>query len=393
MSTKFMSDNSLSELVTKIKDGFLPIKTVSAVTGENSADLDTYTTSGVYIISGDGADVYPGDTRFGYLIVLRYSSMNIAQFWIDKDVDSYYLDFPIYCRQKKTTTWSGITWTPLPSQFDIAYLQEEIDNIIKDSSIESTSTWSSNKINNLIVPLQNNKLDSSDFTLSNITGTLSIAKGGTGATDKSTALANLAYNTVVSGDSTDLNSYTSQAINCFTSTVPAASNIPTGSSGVGMLAVVTSDRTDLYQVWFEMSGGKTDMYMRTRISGTWSSWGKVYNTNDDFGFVNPSVAGVGTDVSHCFVCKRAGMTTINGYVVATPTSTSANSVIVARLSSEYYPNTERVTAVCINESVSENIYYTVLVNTNGYISIRNVAKIEGVNTQTFRFNITYPSDF
>lgn len=363
MSTKFMSDTSLSELVTKIKDGFLPIKTVSAVTGENSADLDTYTTSGVYIISGDGADVKPGNLKFGYLIVLRYSSMSIAQFWIEKNVDSYYLDFPIYCRGYKTITWSE--WTLYPSVSDWTTLWNDLSS----------------------------KLDSSDFTLSNITGTLSIAKGGTGATDQSTALANLAYNTVVSGDSTDLNFYTTQTINCFTSTVPAVTNIPTGSSGVGMLAVVTSDRTDLYQVWLEMSSGKTDMFMRTRISGTWSSWGKVYSTSDDSVFVNPSVSGVGTDVSHCYVCKRAGLITINGYVTATPTSTTASSAIVARLSSEYYPTTDRVTAVCVNESVTENVYYTALVNTNGYISIRNVAKIEDVNTQTFRLNITYPSDF
>lgn len=358
MSTKFMSDNSLSELVTKIKGGFLPVKKISSLSQVN---LNDYTTTGVYIIGGAGASNSPGSLLgIGYLIVITYANNNTSQFWIDKALSTSDFDFSAFFRQSINSSWTS--WVQIPNE---TKLTTELSK----------------------------KLDKTNYSLSTITGTLSIAKGGTGATDKSTALANLAYNTVVSGDSTDLNSYTSQAINCFTSTVPAASNIPTGSSGVGMLAVVTSDRTDLYQVWFEMSSGKTDMFMRTRISGTWSSWGKVYNTNDDTGFVNPSLAGVGSEVSNCFVCKRAGMTTINGYVVATPTSTSASSVIVARLSSEYYPNTERVTAVCINESVSENIYYTVLVNTNGYISIRNVAKIEGVNTQTFRFNITYPSDF
>lgn len=355
MSTKFMSDNSLSELVAKIKSGFMPIKNVFTEQGESSADLDTYTSSGIYYISGYGVENEPGNCKRGTLIVFKPA--NNLQIWIDRDFDLTYGDCLVYSRYYSALYgWDG--WFQFVSNRDMA-----------------------------------GKLDSSDFTLSNITGTLSIAKGGTGATDQSTALANLAYNTVVSGDSTDLNSYTSQTINCFTSTVPAVTNIPTGSSGGGMLAVVTSDRTDLYQVWSEMSSGKTDMFMRTKISGTWSSWGKLYSTSDDLAFDNPTVAGVGSDASHCYVCKRAGMTTINGYVTATPTSTTASSVIVARLSSEYYPNTERVTAVCINESVSENIYYTVLVNTNGYISIRNVAKIEGVNTQTFRLNITYPSDF
>ena len=362
MSTKFMSDNSLSELVTKIKDGFLPIKTVSAVTGENSADLDTYTTSGVYIISGDGADVKPGNLKFGYLIVLRYSSMSIAQFWIEKNVDSYYLDFPIYCRGYKTITWSE--WTLYPSVSDWTTLWNDLSS----------------------------KLDSSDFTLSNITGTLSIAKGGTGATDQSTALANLAYNTVVSGDSTDLNFYTTQTINCFTSTVPAVTNIPTGSSGVGMLAVVTSDRTDLYQVWFEMSSGKTDMYMRTKTSGTWSSWGKVYNTNDDSGFVNPSLAGVGSEVSRCFVSKKAGFVNVTGYVRAVPTSTTASTVTTATVPEGYRPTRDAVTSFCVNESVSPNTLHAVQIATNGNINIRNVVKTTASN-QVFRLNITYPSDF
>ena len=363
MSTKFMSDTSLSELVTKIKDGFIPVKSIPFSYLE-PIDLNNYTSAGIYIINGSTVYNIPGSavsgTKIGCLAVLP-TPYGVTQFWIDKVISDSNFDYSVFCRQiVNLSSWTS--WVQIPN--------------------ESKLTTELAK-----------KLDRTNYSLSTITGTLSITKGGTGANNKSAALENLMYNTVESGDSTDLDLYLARAINCFSSTVPAVTNIPTGSSGVGMLAVVKFDQSDLYQVWFEMSSGKTDMFMRTKISGTWSSWGKVYSTSDDSVFVNPSVSGVGTDVSHCYVCKRAGLITINGYVTATPTSTTVSSVIVARLSSEYYPTTDRVTAVCVNESVTENVYYTALVNTNGYISIRNVAKIEGVNTQTFRLNITYPSDF
>lgn len=354
MSTKFMSDNSLSELVAKIKSGFMPIKNVFTEQGESSADLDTYTSSGIYYISGYGVENEPGNCKRGTLIVFR-PAKNL-QIWIDQDFDLTYGDCLVYSRcYSALYGWNG--WCQFVTNWDMA-----------------------------------EKLDSSDFTLSNITGTLSIAKGGTGATDQSTALANLAYNTVVSGDSTDLNFYTTQTINCFTSTVPAVTNIPTGSSGVGMLAVVTSDRTDLYQVWFEMSSGKTDMFMRNRISGTWSSWGKVYNTNGDTGFVNPSLAGVGSEVSHCFVSKKAGFVNVTGYVRAVPTSTTASTVTTATVPEGYRPTQDAVTSFCVNESVTPNTLHAVQITTNGSINIRNVVKTTAAN-QVFRLNITYPSDF
>lgn len=159
---KFMSDTSLSELVTKIKNGFLPFKTVSTDTGEDSADLDTYKTSGIYVISGDGADEKPGTSRFGYLIVLNNGFFKTAQIWIDRDVDSYYLDFPIYCRQYNYTEWQG--WVRYPSCEDIILLQD-------------------------------GKLNTSDFTTDIIAGILPINKGGTGAITASEALTNLGIST------------------------------------------------------------------------------------------------------------------------------------------------------------------------------------------------------
>lgn len=362
MSTKFMSDTSLSELVTKIKDGFIPVKSIPFSYLE-PIDLNNYTSAGIYIINGSTVYNIPGSavsgTKIGCLAVLP-TPYGVTQFWIDKVISDSNFDYSVFCRQLvNLSSWTS--WVQIPN--------------------ESKLTTELAK-----------KLDRTNYSLSTITGTLSIAKGGTGANNKSTALANLVYNTVASGDSTDLNSYTTQAVNCFTSTVPAASNIPTGSSGVGMLAVVTSDRTDLYQVWFEMSSGKTDMFMRTRISGTWSSWGKVYNTNDDTGFVNPSLAGVGSEVSHCFVSKKAGFVNVTGYVRAVPTSTTASTVTTATVPEGYRPTQDAVTSFCVNESVTPNTLHAVQITTNGSINIRNVVKTTAAS-QVFRLNITYPSDF
>lgn len=160
---KFMSDTSLSELVAKIKSGFLPVKTVSTDTGEATADLDEYKTNGIYVITGDGADVKPGNANHGYLVVLKYSSVNTAQLWIDRDPDSWYSDYPIFCRQYNSVSGGWGSWVQFPSVRDWDTLRTSISN----------------------------KLDSSDFTLSNITGTLPIDKGGTGATTASGALSNL----------------------------------------------------------------------------------------------------------------------------------------------------------------------------------------------------------
>lgn len=164
---KFMSDTSLSELVAKIKEGFFPIKTVSTDTGAQNADLDEYKTNGIYVITGDGADVQPGSSRYGYLFVLKHSAANIAQLWIDRTPDSWYFDYPVFCRRYNGGAGTWTSWVQFPSVRDWDTLRTSISD----------------------------KLDSSDFTLSNITGTLPIDKGGTGATTASGALTNLGITT------------------------------------------------------------------------------------------------------------------------------------------------------------------------------------------------------
>ena len=350
---KFMSDTSLSELVAKIKEGFFPIKTVSTDTGAQNADLDEYKANGIYIITGDGADVQPGSSRYGYLFVLKHSAANIAQLWIDRNPDSWYSDYPIFCRRYNGAFGTWTSWVQFPSVRDWDTLRTSISG----------------------------KLDSSDFTLSNITGTLSIEKGGTGATDKFSAITNLAYNIVSGGPpyTKDLNYYTAQTISCFTS-VAATSHIPTGSNGVGMLVVITPDRNDLYQIWIELSSNTTDTFIRTRISNTWSNWEKITNANElqtalsgkldasDFTLANItgtlpvnkggtgattasgalSNLGITTTeytptelnnctVTACKVYKTLDRVYLEGYISVLPTSTSAHYIQAAQLPSECYP--------------------------------------------------------
>lgn len=373
---KFMSDTSLSELVTKIKNGFLPVKEISTDTGESSADLDTYQTTGIYIITGDGADDAPGNSRYGYLVVFKFSSSVLAQFWVERYVDSYYLDFPIFCRQYKLNQWS--TWIQYPSVSDIASLQNGLTSIIQDNSTEVSSTWSSNKINSLL----GDKLNTSNFTLSNITGTLPISKGGTGADNKFNAIANLAFNTVESNDSKNLNQYVAPCISCFSSTNPATGNLPSGSDGIGRLVVISPDNVDLSQIWVTMSSGKVELFSRTKVGGTWSNWEKIYTTNDDKDVVNPVVAGIATDVTNCSIYKKTGVYYMTGYIVGTPSSTTPSTVTLG-----YVPEGYRGSVITniVVYNATENTHHTCTVYTNGSIRVSNVVMTSN-STQLFYLN-------
>ena len=377
-------------------------------------------------------------------------------------------------------------------------VNSRIADLIKDDSIVTTSTWSSDKINNMITTVQDNKLSASDFTLSNITGILPISKGGTnaidrgnalknisfetytcttlsqdgtyytdldniktsgvyyiqrpnnstanittmditdgwlvvipsdnngtkqilyrygsttthhqifvrtcftntwsgwvrifssadtipienggtGATNKFSAMANLAYNVVASGDSTNLNAYTAQTVSVFSSEVPATANLPSGSNGVGMLAAITADRADLSQIWIGMTSGEVSLFTRTRVGGTWSSWCKLYTENDDLPTANLVVTGIATDVSNSVVFRRAGVTYLTGYVIATPTSTTATAVTLG-----YVPESYRGT---INANVAvynatENTTHQCTIYAGGSIRVGNVVKTSNA-TQTF----------
>lgn len=586
-------NNRINEITERINSRCLLITEVSTDTTDEedtNVTLDNYIESGIYFISGDGVDDSPSNSRLGYLIVLKHDRYNLAQFWIENNVDSYYLDFPIYCRQKRINTWSE--WMSLPSQGDISYLQGQIDNIIKDNLIESTSTWSSNKINDLIVALQNNKLNasdltnliqdntvsttstwssnkinefvttaqssklnSSDFTLSNITGTLSIAKGGTnatirgnafnnlsfeehicttlsndnsyyidadtiiqagnyylqrangstasvisvdgitsgclmvipcdtnlikqlffrfdttttttqhqifvrtkystgwtnwerlfttkdtipvanggtgttttpsmlvdlasstavspftstprlgvtgtlpvskggtGSTNKLNAMRNIIYTTIASGDSVDLNSYTSQGIKCFTSTVPATNNIPTDSTGVGMLVVDSVDIHNLCQVWIELSGSKTSTFKRTRISDTWSSWGKIYSTNDDVNYATATALNNCT-VSNCHIYKRSGWVHLTGYITVQPTTTTASTIQAGQVADEFLPF--EVSRGIAYENLGNNTYkqHPIEVHTSGKIQVQGIVGVasgSGYATQNIWLTISYPA--
>ena len=373
---KFMSDTSLSELVTKIKNGFLRVQEISTDTGESSADLDAYQTTGIYIITGDGADDAPGNSRYGYLVVFKFSSSVLAQFWVERYVDSYYLDFPIFCRQYKLNQWS--TWIQCPSVSDIASLQNGLTSIIQDNSTEVSSTWSSNKINSLL----GDKLNTSNFTLLNITGTLPISKGGTGADNKFNAIANLAFNTVESNDSKNLNQYVAPCISCFSSTNPATGNLPSGSDGIGRLVVISPDNVDLSQIWVTMSSGKVELFSRTKVGGTLSNWEKIYTTNDDKDVVNPVVTGIATDVTNCSIYKKTGVYYMTGYIVGTPSSTTPSTVTLG-----YVPEGYRGSVITniVVYNATENTHHTCTVYTNGSIRVSNVVRTSN-STQLFYLN-------
>lgn len=286
---KFMSDTSLSELVTKIKNGFLRVQEISTDTGESSADLDTYQTTGIYIITGDGADDPPGDNKRGYLIVLKDSHFALAQFWIESYVDSFYLDFPIYCRQRKISTWSD--WMQYPSWSYVEFLDSDlrstINNKIQDSTTATTSTWSSNKINTQL----GNKLDTSDFTLSKITGTLPITKGGTGATTRSDAYKNLSFEvhtcTTLSQDNTyytdadsltEAGNYYLQRPSGGTASVISVSGNPVN----GWLMVIPGSGTQVKQLFYRFGSAATHyhIFVRTKLNTGWSAWERLFTTKD-----------------------------------------------------------------------------------------------------------------
>lgn len=309
---KFMSDTSLSELVTKIKNGFLPVKEISTDTGESSADLDTYQTTGIYIITGDGADDPPGDNKRGYLIVLRDSGFALAQFWIERYVDSFYLDFPVYCRQRKISTWSD--WMQYPSLSNIAYLERSISNIIKDSTTATTSTWSSNKINTQL----GNKLDTSNFTLSNITGTLPITKGGTGATTRSDAYKNLSFEvhtcTTLSQDNTyytdadsltEAGNYYLQRPSSGTASVISVSENPVN----GWLMVIPGSGTRVKQLFYRFGSAATHyhIFVRTKLDTGWTAWERLFTTKDVIPIANGGTGA--TTVGD--VLTNLGITTAN----------------------------------------------------------------------------------
>lgn len=116
-----------------------------------------------------------------------------------------------------------------------------------------------------------------------------------------------------------------------------------------------------------------------------------YNKGSDIDYGNPTAAGIASDVSHCYICRKAGYINITGYIRTVPTSETASTVNVASVPNDFMPKKENVITTCINESVSPNVIHVVRLGTDGILQIRNVAKTTAAS-QVFRLNITYPSD-
>lgn len=240
---------------------------------------------------------------------------------------------------------------------------------------------SDNSLSALVTTLKNTfAAISHTHTMSDVSGTLPISKGGTGATDKFSAMANIAYNIVASGNSTNLNSYTAQTVSVFSAEVPATTNLPNGSNGVGMLVTITADRTDLSQIWIGMTSGKSDTFIRTKVNNIWSDWGKIYNTNDDLPAANHVKSGIATnDVSTSTIFKRAGVNYFVGYIITAPTSTTASTVTVGYIP-ELYRGTG--TVYCVAYNATENTHHTCAIYSSGSIRVNDVVKTSNA-TQNF----------
>lgn len=292
---KFMSDTSLSELVAKIKETFIKNVELRASTPDGTIDLNSITSDGFYTLFGMGASSSPGYTSQGHLIVFNYftysaGDISCVQIWIDRAVSGDVTP-GIYIRPCYGSTWG--VWKYLLNYDDYEYILQCLDN----------------------------KLNTSDFTLSNITGTLPITKGGTGATTRSDAFKNLSFEnytctTFSSGNSyyTDLDDLKS-AGNYYVKADDNTHSIMQNFSVVnGWLTVLPSASTQVKQILYRYGSvaGNNDhqIYVRTYFSTGWTEWARVYTTKDIIPIAN---GGTGTGTTPSMLVDLNSTTADNPY--------------------------------------------------------------------------------
>ena len=168
-------------------------------------------------------------------------------------------------------------------------VNSRIADLIKDDSIVTTSTWSSDKINNMITTVQDNKLSASDFTLSNITGILPISKGGTNAIDRGNALKNISFETytctTLSQDGTyytDLDNIKTSGVYYIQRPNNSTANITTMDITDGWLVVIPSDNNGTKQILYRYGSTTThhQIFVRTCFTNTWSGWVRIFSSAD-----------------------------------------------------------------------------------------------------------------
>lgn len=141
----------------------------------------------------------------------------------------------------------------------------------------------------LIDELSTNKLNTTDFTTNNITGTLSIAKGGTGATDRGNAFKNLSFETytctTLSGDGTyytDLDNMKTAGNYFVQKPNDSTANITTVSIANGWLVVIPSGGNGTKQILYRYGSTSThhQIFVRTCFTNTWSDWVRIFDSMD-----------------------------------------------------------------------------------------------------------------
>lgn len=289
---KFMSDTSLSELVTKIKNNFMPNVELRASTPDGTIDLNSITSDGFYTLFGMGASFSPSYTSQGHLIVFNHSTysagdISCVQIWIDNAVSGDVTP-GIYIRPCYGSTWGG--WKQLLNHDDYEYILQCLDN----------------------------KLDTSDFTLSNITGTLPITKGGTGAATRSDAYKNLSFEvhtcTTLSQDNTyytdadnltEAGNYYLQRPSGGTAPVISVSENPVN----GWLMVIPGSGTQVKQLFYRFGSAATHhhIFVRTKHNTGWSAWERLFTTKDVIPIANGGTGA--TTVGD--VLTNLGITTAN----------------------------------------------------------------------------------
>lgn len=139
-----------------------------------------------------------------------------------------------------------------------------------------------------------------------MSGTLAISNGGTGATTASAALANLygipkTQNVTDSGE--DLDNYTTTGVYFFASSY-TPTNIPNGSNG--WLVVLNQNQADsssvyVKQIWLRAGTPNSNdyqMYVRTKYTsgGDWGNWYKILTnvlTSNEYGTALPTAGTKG----------------------------------------------------------------------------------------------------
>ena len=242
-------------------------------------------------------------TSSSFLISMTDKDFRKDRLYVDADDGEERIYRWIEFRDKNYVTHS--TFIPLYS-----YIYDEIINSlgytpaeINDNQISSSTTWSSSKISNTITNTLSDTVNATNFT-----GVLPITKGGTGGSDRATALHNLVKADILTdnnGDETyDLNLYTDPGYWYFTETMECI-NGPLITHQAGYLFVIKGGGSNVKQYYTLQAGAyelQNETYVRTYSSG-WTDWQKI----------NSKIALIGSNENNSNGWYKVAYGTLTGY--------------------------------------------------------------------------------